>query len=98
MHFVDLGGCFILTMRSLFSYLYHYVDVINTCFHANSLHYRLLRLGFSTYYGVMCTPIGEMGVFSSNPALFRLIWSLNGTLIDSGQQLLSCSDMAEDTV
>ncbi len=56
------------------------------------------RLGFSTYYGVMCTPIEEMGVFWRGPAPFRLIRSLDGTLIDSGQQLLSCSDMAEDTV
>lgn len=67
---VTLDGCFILTMSSLFTHLYHYLDVFHTSpdFHANSLHSRFLHLGFSTYYGVMCTPIEEMGVFSSNPA------------------------------
>lgn len=59
---------------------------------------RPLRLGFSTYYGVMCTPIEEMGVIWPKPRPVRLIWSTSGPLIDSGQQLLSCSDMAEDTV
>lgn len=29
--------------------------------------YRPLRLGFSTYYGVMCTPIEEMGVILDKP-------------------------------
>lgn len=42
-------------------------------FYANSLQSRFIRLGFSTYYGEMVTPIGEKGVcFRRAPPLFTL--------------------------
>lgn len=54
-----------------FSRIWHYVEIIiHTYISTKSsplFLFSLLRLGFSTYYGVMCTPIEKNGSFFVKP-------------------------------